>query len=204
MKLQFNNSAKVICISAALACCMLACKPPAEKANLIDITSKLGQADQFKDLVLNITQTSETDSFFVYTASGLYQHDTVGLSVSLRKDLPAGIVNGEMKNVFVHNGIVLMSAGKPSDRLLSAMATLYDVDSVGSKMHSSPMILTAANLNQEPINYNTGTHKFKVFMETDSAYAELFVDFDFANQLIYLNEKDQEYRAGVLQFLSRP
>jgi hypothetical protein len=111
------------------------------------------------------------------------------------------MVNGEMKNIFIRNGISFKSIGVKSDRLLSSMIELYGIDSINGKMRNDLMVLTCANFNQQDLNYNSGEFKFKVFMETDEDVPELFVDFDFSNGLVYLNEKDIGYRQGVLSYL---
>lgn len=171
--------------------------------NIIDITSKTVKTSEFQDVALNITDTKETDSMFVYTAQGLYKSDTVGIKISLKKGIKAGIVNGEMKNVFIGNGITLHSIRSKSDKLLAAMTELYGVDSITTTMRSDLIVLPCANFSQEDVDYTSGEYKFKVFMETAEGSSELFVIFDFANKLIQLNEKDVAYRKEVLQFLMK-
>lgn len=178
-------------------------KSKIESKNLIDITSKIDKSTGFIDLSLSITDTKENDSTFVYIAKGLYKNDTVGIKISLKKNLKAGIVNGEMKNVFVKNGISINSIGKQSDKLLTTMTELYKVDSINKEMKAESILLTCANLNQENINYDSGEYKFKVFMETEEDNSELFINFDFTNHLILLNEKDNEYRKGILKYLMK-
>jgi len=182
---------------------LYSCSEQNKVISLIDITSRIDKSSGFIDLTLNIIDKKETDSSFVYLAEGLYNADTVGIQISLKKGLKAGIINGEMKNVFVPFGISINSVGLASDRLLIAMTDLYKIDSINKVMRNDLMILTCANLNQQEINYNSGEYKFKVFMETNEDNPELFVDFDFTNNLIFLNEKDREYRKGVLKYLMK-
>lgn len=171
--------------------------------NLVDITSKTVQTSGFQDVALSITDTKETDSMYVYTALGLYKSDTVGMEISLKKGLKAGIVHNEMKNVFLSNAITLRSIGSKSDKLLTVMTELYAGESVPQTMRSDLMVLPCANFGQEDLNYTSGEYKFKAFMETAEENAELFMIFDFANKLILLNEKDVAYRKGVLNFLKK-
>ena len=182
---------------------LYSCTQQEKQNHLIDITSNIDQSSGFVDLTLTIVDKKETDSTFVYVAEGLHKSDTVGIEVSLKKHLTAGIVNGEMSNVFVHNGIAIKSIGSKSDGLLRSMTELYNIDSIGSQMRSDLMVFTCANLNQQDLDYNAGAYKFKVFMETEVDASELFVDFDFSNNLIMLNEKDVEYRNGVLKYLMK-
>jgi hypothetical protein len=182
---------------------LYSCTEQSKVNYLIDITSKIDKSSGFIDLSLSIIDKKETDTSFVYLAKGLYKNDTVGIQISLKKGLQAGIVNGEMKNVFVPNGISINSIGLASDRLLNAMTDLYKIDSINKVMRNDLMILTCANLNQQTIDYNSGEYKFKIFMESDEDNPELFMDFDFSNNLILLNEKDIEYRKGVLEYLMK-
>ena len=182
---------------------LYSCAQRSKVNSLIDITSKVDKSSGFIDLTLSIIDKKETDSAFVYFGEGLYKSDTVGIQVSLKKGLKAGIVNGEMKNVFVSNGITFHSIGPKSDRLLSSMAELYGIDSIDNKMRNDLFVFTCANLNQEDLDYNSGEYKFKVFMETGEDNSELFIDFDFTNNLILLNEKDIEYRKGILKYLMK-
>lgn len=182
---------------------LYSCSQQVKKNNLIDITSRIDKASGFVDLALTIVEKSQTDSTYLYIAQGLYKSDTVGVEISLKKNLKAGIVNGEMKNAFVNNGITIKSIGTKSDKLLKSMTELYGVDSIGNQMRNDLIVLTCANLNQQDIDYSSGKYKFKVFMESEDDYAELFVDFDFSNNLILLNEKDLEYRKGVLKYLMK-
>ncbi len=179
------------------------CSQQLKQNKLVDITSRIDKASGFVDLALTIVDKNQTDSTYLYIAQGLYKLDTVGIEISLKKNLKAGIVNGEMKNVFVNNGITIKSIGIISDRLLKSMTELYGVDSIGHQMRNDLIVLTCANLNQQDLNYSSGEYKFKVFMESEDDYAELFVDFDFSNNLILLSEKDVEYRKGVLKYLMK-
>jgi hypothetical protein len=192
---------KTIVFGVLILIGLYSCSQEKKAINLIDITSRIDKSSDFIDLTLNIIDKKETDSSYIYIAEGLYNADTVGIQISLKKGLKAGIVNGEMKNVFVPFGISINSVGLASDRLLNAMTELYKIDSINTVMRNDLIILTCANLNQQDITYNSGESKFKVFMETDEDNAELFVNFDFTNNLILLNEKDMEYRKGVLKYL---
>jgi len=179
------------------------CSQQVKQSELIDVTSKMDKSSGFVDLALTIVDNKQTDSTYEYIAQGLYNSDTVGIEISLKKNLKAGIINGEMKNVFIRNGIAIKSIGVKSDKLLTSMTELYGIDSIENQMRNDLMVLTCANLNQQDLNYNMGEYKFKVFMETEDDNPELFVDFDFTNNLILLNEKDVEYRKGVLKYLMK-
>lgn len=179
------------------------CSQQNNMKDLTDITSRIDKSSGFIDLTLVITDKKETDSTFIYKAEGLYKSDTVGIQISLKKGLKAGIVNGEMKNVFAQAIISFNSIGSKSDRLLNAMTELYQIDSINNSMCNELLTFTCANLNDKDINYSVGEYKFKIFMESEEDNSELFVDFDFSNGQIYFNEKDPEYRKGILTYLMK-
>jgi hypothetical protein len=178
---------------------LFSCKPP--EKGLTQIVLKKAD-DGFVDLVLNIVDKKETDSTIIFKVQGLHNADTVGLEISLKKNIKAGVVNGDMKNTFLSNGISLRSLGKESDRFLTTLASLYNLKSKG-EMRTDKMIFEVANLNETDVDYNSGQYRFKAFLQTDTDVPELFINFDFTNQLIALNEKDQEYRQGIIDYLTK-
>ncbi|WP_029278257.1 hypothetical protein [Pedobacter borealis] len=178
---------------------LFSCKPP--EKGLTQIALKKAD-DGFIDVMLNIVDKKETDSTVIFKAQGLDNTDTVGLEISLKKNIKAGIVNGDMKNTFLSNGISFRSLGKESDRFLTSLASLYNLK-LKSEMRTDKMIFEVANLNEKDVDYNSGQYRFKAFLQTDTDVPELFINFDFTNQLIALNEKDPEYRAGVISYLTK-
>ena len=170
---------------------------------LVDITSKIEKDTGFIDLVLSISEKKETDSTFVYSAIGLYNSVEVGIEISLKKGIKAGIVNGEMKNAFVNKGISIKSVGDKSNKFLNSISELYGIPKQNLIMKSGEIILTCANLNDKDIDYENGQYKFKIFMETENDAPELFVNFDFNENQIQLNEKDTEYRNGIVDYLTK-
>ncbi|QNN42111.1 hypothetical protein [Pedobacter roseus] len=178
---------------------LFSCKP--SEKDLTQIVIKKAD-DGFIDLMLNIVSKKETDSTVIFKAQGLDHTDTVGLEISLKKNIKAGIVNGEMKNTFLANGISFQSTGKESDRLVTALTKLYNLKSK-NKMRTDKMTFEVANLNETDVDYNSGQYRFKAFLPTDDDIPELFVNFDFTNKLIALNEKDPEYRTGVISYLTK-
>jgi len=177
------------------------CSPTSTKIELTDISNM--DTSDFVDIPLKITQKTETDTSYVCIAKAIYKSDTLGIQVSLKKGIRAGIVGGNMDNVFLNGGIAIHSIGIESDQLVSAMATLYGIDSQENQMRNDNITFTCANLNQKNVDYSKGEYSFKIFMESEDDYAELYINFDFTNQLIYFNEKDMEYRKGVIDYLTK-
>jgi hypothetical protein len=174
-------------------------KPP--ETMLVDLTN-FQATDGFVDIPLTIISTTEVDEYYEYEVSAKLNKDTIGLIVQLKKEIPAGFVNGEPKSLFLTDGIKFLSKGQNSDQLLQFMATKYKIQSEGLEMKQK-QTFTCANLNETEIDFKNGSARFKIFLETEEEYAELFVNFDFAQQMIYLNEKDEEYRAGLVALLKK-
>ena len=118
----------------------LGCKN--DKPNSIDITN-LDTTSGFVDVPLSIVETKELDAYFEYNLSALLNE--VGLIVRLKKDIPAGFVNGEPKNAFLDKGIEFISKGKASDNLLQFIAKQYGFpdNSISLKERQ---VFTCANL----------------------------------------------------------
>ena len=180
---------------------LASCSQANKKIELADISNM--NVSDFIDIPLRITQKSETDTSYICIAKAIYRSDTLGVQVSLKKGIKAGIVGDNMSNVFLNDGISIHSIGIESDHFLSAMTKLYGIDLQGNQMRNDIMSFNCANLNQKNVEYNKGEYHFKIFMESEDNYAELFINFDFTNQLIYFNEKDMEYRKGVIDYLTR-
>ncbi len=182
---------------------LVSCENSSNTNRLVDITSKIDKTSGILDLTLSITNNNATDSTMNYTAIGLYKTDTVGMEVSLKKGIKLGMVGGEMKNPFIKNGIKFRSIGAKSDKLLSAISELYGIHSSDLIMKDEVTVLVTANLNRQDVNFDNGKYRFKIFMETEGGISELFVNFDFTNKHIFLNEKDMEYRKGVIEYLTK-
>ncbi len=178
---------------------ILGCKNDTPK--IIDLTN-LKSTEGFIDVPLSIIESKESGEYIEYNTSTTLNDNTVGIIVKLKKNIPAGFVNGEPKNMFIKDGIKFISKGKESDRLLSFLSNKYELKNNNLSIKDS-QIFTCANLNQEKTNYKSGTSKFKIFLESEEDYAELFVNFNFSKKIIYLNEKDEEYRNPLIKLMKK-
>jgi len=95
------------------------------------------------------------------------------------------------------------SMGQSSDRLLNFMAIAYK-SNLKNMVMKEKQVFTCANLNTEDLDYEKGKGKFKIFLESEdgSEAAELFVNFNFKSNEIWLSEKDMDYREPLLKLLS--
>lgn len=182
-----------------LALGLLGCKN--DNPKIIDLTN-LETIEGFIDVPLSIMESKELDGYFEYYTCATVNKDTIGIIVRLKKDIPAGFVNGEPKNMFLNEGIQFISKGKESDNFLKFLSDKYGLQNNNLSLKDS-QIFTCANLNQEKPNYNNGESRFKIFLEGEEDYSELFVNFNFTKGIMSLNEKDEEYREPLIKLLKK-
>lgn len=170
---------------------------------LTDICSKLHNKTSFVNLQLKITAQIEDEDYYYYFAKGFYREQVVGLKIALKKGLPAGIdiQKFNFTNVFVEDGIKFETLGNESNALLNAMSTLYKVNKNSRLKENLPPFMIC-NLNEKAIDYNSGKYSFKLFMDSKKLHAEMFINFDFEEQLIHLDEKDTSFRKNIISYLS--
>jgi len=99
-------------LSTILFALLLGCEK--KNSTLINLTN-LRPTDGFIDVPLSIVDTEELTDYFQYDARAILDKDTIGILVKLKKNIPAGIVNGEPKNMFLQDGIEFISNGAQSD-----------------------------------------------------------------------------------------
>ncbi|WP_299675758.1 hypothetical protein [uncultured Tenacibaculum sp.] len=168
---------------------------------IIDITN-LQSTEGFIDIPLSITDRQEANTYFEYTVSAILNKEKIGITIRLKKDIPPGFVNGEPKNMFLKEGIQFVSKGKESDALLQFLSDKYELNNTNLVLKDT-QTFTCANLNQEPPNYHDNKSRFKIFLENEEDHAELFVNFDFAKNRVYFNEKDFDYREPLIKLLKK-
>ncbi len=169
------------------------------KVNIVNLDNLKSNEGWF-DIPLSITNEKRTDDYYVYSVKGVSNKDTLGLTIKLKTNIPAGFVNGKPKNMFLEKGIEFISNGNESNKLLQFISSKYGLSETNLKLKNK-QVFTCANLNQSKPNYKNGVSKFKIFLEKDDKYAELFVNFDFKKRIIYFNEKDTEYRKPLINLL---
>jgi len=188
-----------ITLLSILTLVLLGCKNDTPK--IIDL-SNLKSTEGFIDLPLSIIESKELDEYFEYNASATVNNNAIGIILRLKKDIPAGFVNNEPKNIFLDEGIQIISKGKESDDLLKFLSNKYGLQNDNLLLKES-QIFTCANLNQEKVNHKKGISRFKIFLEEGEDYSELFVNFNFSKNIISLNEKDEEYREPLIKLMKQ-
>lgn len=172
-----------------------------QSSKVIDL-SDLKFEDYFIDIPLTISSVKENEDHFTYLAVGSLKNEQLSITIKLKKNIGAGFKNGEPVNVFIKDGISFKSNGNESDKLLKLIAKHYEINEENLILKDE-QVFTCANLNQSIVNYQKGIAKFKVFLESESEYAELYVNFDFKNKVIWLNEKDEGYRIPLINLLKK-
>ncbi len=190
---------KNIFLVALFTLIVVGCKN--EDSKIIDLTN-FKPTEGFVDIPLSIIETKEVDGYFEYNVGATVDKDTIGIRIKLKKNIAAGFVNGSPANVFLNDGIEFISKGNESDGLLQYMADKYEVQNNAISLKNS-QIFTCANLNQEKTDYSNGESGFKIFLEEGKDYAELFVNFNFREGIISLNEKDNDYREPLIKLLGK-
>jgi len=169
------------------------------KVNIIKLDA-LKTNKGWVDIPLSIIKEKKTKDYYEYLVRGTYKNDTLGMTVKLQTNLPAGIVNGELKNVFLDNGIAFVSNGAESNKLLRFIASKYGIPKTNLILKKE-QLFNCANLNQSKPDYNKGISRFKIFLENKTESAELFVNFNFKEKIISFNEKDTGYRKPLINLL---
>jgi|GEM_PF-3203479 len=154
----------------------------------------------FINIPLNIVEQRNEDGYLINRIQAMSKNDTLELIVSLKEGVPAGIV--DEKSSILEEGIIFESTGPKSDRLLTALAQKYQINS--EKLTMKPkQTFTCVNLNRTAVDYQSGTPKFKILLRRERVLAELYVNFDFKKSTISLNEKDPKFRDALLEILKK-
>lgn len=152
-------------------------------------------------VLLDLVDKIEGDTSISYVAKGLYQDDTVGFIVEINKNIPAGINNDGSINEqdgFKKGAIAFKKSGIESDRFVSALAKLWQVEGI-DKMKTAPIKPLSFFSNKKAINLEkSSTNSFKLFFDdTSSDPGEIFFTLDTYKRSIEFQEKDAQHRSTI-------
>jgi len=156
--------------------------------------------DYFKDITLSIESDSDTGISHIYIAKAKLCNRETGLKVEIMSDLPAGINrSGEItKDGFVADAVLIASIGEESDNFIRSTAELYGLPKP-DRFSQKPLSFTIFSLNEHDADLSrNGYYMFKLFMETEDLYGEIYLNINLDKQIIELKEKDQEYRQAII------
>lgn len=123
-------------------------------------------------------------------ASGTHNGQNVGLEVQVKKEKPT---DKALK-------ITYISVGAASDQLLAVIAKLYRLPLVKSQFNKNvvadlvPLQATKDQLDAKAFFFANGP---------ESRYAELYTNIDLNQGVLWIKEKDAEYRENVLGAFSQ-
>lgn len=165
------------------------------------------QSVDWKDLVFTITEKEKlSNGYWNLVCKAKIENEIVGIRIKILDDMPAGIVNDELvQDGFTCKGVEFESIGEESDKLVERMALLFEMKKK-TKFTSNKLTFTVFSLNNKKANLNKGKFKFKIFYDDDNdlnLYSEFYLNLNFKNGIIEINEKDSEYRKNIITFLSK-
>jgi len=163
----------------------------------------------FVDCVFQIQRMQSGQSHISFHLAASYDGSPLGFDVRVVTQIKAGFTEDmELNQDHVYrDGVQFFRSGPESDRLISALSTLYGLAlSVERMVDRAPF--SAIALHQGQIDMASEAIKIKLFgndRETDNEedYNESFFNLDLPKGLVFWNEKDQEYREPLVRSLSK-
>ena len=163
---------------------------------------RFSTADGFVDIDLPIVQVESKSSTLVSViARGKIQGVVVGFAVDLdSKWIEKPIENAN--NSFYLGKARLRSIGSDSDVFTKLLASLYQLPCATSRMPSR-IEVEAVGLANDPRLVKSNPTKMKLFFNSNSEsnYAEVFLNLDLNSKILEFHEKDPGYRAPLLRSL---
>jgi hypothetical protein len=175
--------------------------------NGLPILSQFSE-EGFVDLVFEIQQVRREHGYIFFHLAASHDGMAVGLDVRIITGFKAGFdskMNLDRNNVF-RDGVQFRRSGPESDRLLRAIARLYEQGAEKMYRMVESESFTAIALHQGSIDMESEPIKVKIFgrdreEDEENDYYESFFNLDLKNGLVFWNEKDQDYRAPLLRGL---
>lgn len=165
-------------------------------------SGQLSTADGFVDIDLPIVQAeSKSSALISVVARGKIQGSVVGFAVDLdSKWIEKPIENANSS--FYWGKARFRSIGPDSDAFSKLLAGLYQLPCVTSKMPSR-IEVEVVGLANDPRLVKSSPTKMKLFFNanSESNYAEVFLNLDLKSKVLEFHEKDPEYRAPLLRAL---
>lgn len=180
---------------------MSVCNQPPQQSRLPEITSE--SEEGFHDLVLAIEDHKKLpDGAQRILASGMYKGRKVSLEIILDAAWRSSPPDPDVPITTFQGSVSYHSVSAESDLLLQAMDELYGTKQAPKAMNKATEF-TAISLEGDPRDLTKGMVKIKLFFESnsDDQYAELFTNIDLKARKVYINEKDEEYRAAIVRAL---
>ncbi len=136
-------------------------------------------------------------------AKGLHKGKPVGFRVVIPRKWGAGEPIKDSPVVMQWGTLTLASAGAESDAFVAAVDEVYKTGLKPTAMKKE-VSLSAVCLDGDPLKPDDGIVRIKCFAASGTKdEAEFFVNIDAPKGRVEFNEKDVEYRAGVVKALRK-
>ena len=163
----------------------------------------------FVDTILKINNFEERNKSYKFHLSASYNEKLLGFDVEVMKGFKSafdGDANLIHENV-IKKGVIFRRSGEESDRLINVLSKLYGLECKPRKMKKEETY-TGIALHQAEIDMTNEVVKIKIFgrdsgEDFESEYNESFFNLDLVGGYVYWNEKDQDYRASLINGLSQ-
>jgi len=175
---------------------------------MIDALSEiedLGEGHTWFKLVFDITGTQHTEHALILRAIAESPVGEVGFEAQIPLH---GWKEQELRgDIHVDWGkVALRSIGRSTDSLLKLLEQQFQLPESGAVV-APELVCTAVLLADDPDQLESAEMHTKLFFdslanEDPSSYGELYFNFDVPARKAYLMEKDEEYRAPIVGWLS--
>lgn len=197
-----------------LTCTFIACGQSGQqngqeqaKATEAALTANLSQFSSSSTtdnptLFLSLVKATPTDSSVIYLAKSLNGSDTLSLQLEVNKTIPAGLfADGTLneEDAFTKGTLKFSRVDEGSDRLVAAMATLYQ-QPASARMSAEPLEPLVFSSNKTVVDLSgNGSFAFKLSFENpEEQPAEAFAELNLYNRSLKLWAKDTAQYVGLL------
>jgi len=186
---------------------LFGCKSNGQKQELTELTANQIEEEGWQDLIMTITQRKKLDTgYWDLICKATYKDQIVGIRIYILDGLEPGIVGDGLDNTkFVRDAVLIESLGEESDMFIKIVSDLYGQKS-SSKFTGEKLNFTIFPLNEDKAVLENGRFKFKLFFDDNDEkglYAEMYLNPNFPNGTIELNEKDEDYRENIVKAMTK-
>lgn len=186
---------------------LFGCKSSGQNSELTDLTANQIEEEGWQDLILTITQKKLLETgYWDLICKANYEGQVVGIRIYVLEGLEPGIVGDGLDNTkFVREAVKIESIGEESNNFIKIVSKLYGQDESQSFTNES-LVYTIFPLNEAKANLENGRFKFKLFFDDNDEmglYSEMYLNPDFPNGTIELNEKDEDYRKNIIKSMTK-
>lgn len=182
-------------------------KSNGQKSELTDLTANQIEEEGWQDLILTITKKKLLETgYWDLTCKAKYKGQVVGIRIYILEGLEPGIVGDGLDNKkFVREAVKIESIGEESDNFIKIVSKLYGQQE-SQNFTDESLVYTIFPLNEAKADLENGRFKFKLFFDDNDEkglYSEMYLNPNFPNGTIELNEKDEDYRKNIIKSMTK-